>query len=157
MAPHSFPPADWSESQTLISGGVFGSDFGGGIVDYEQPLISHQPTLIVTGSGSNSATIAFTDFPFGNPSNGVPGNGNFHVSGVITDSAGTLARLGSATVAGVPEPTTWVMLMVGAGAMMAGFKGRRKLAPSPRATLMEKVVDKFRGGGIQARRLLQVG
>ena len=78
-----------------------------------QPLVTATTIL-----GILTATELFTGFPYGNPSNGVPGNGSFPVDGAIVTSSGmVLADTSLATIsdvpARVPEPASLVLLATG--------------------------------------------
>jgi len=84
-------------------GGPFASDFTGQSVEYGQGSPGFQPsinTFIPPGLG-----VTFTSFPFGDPSNGAPGNGTFPVRGAIFNPNGPfdLADFGSAHISGVPS------------------------------------------------------
>jgi hypothetical protein len=103
--------------ETFLSvGGLYGSDFDGGTVEYLQGPPSYVPILHWSSPSRDSGTFSFTGFPDGNPSNGVPGNGSFPGDGEL-DFPGLppspIAFLGSATISGVPEPATWVLLALG--------------------------------------------
>jgi hypothetical protein len=98
--------------ETFLSvGGAFGSDFGLGTALYTQPAPSFQPVVTFFAADSMFfGNFVFTSFPFGNPSNGAPGDGGFSGQGSIGQlGGGTIASLGLATVSGVPEPATWAL------------------------------------------------
>ena len=108
-------------SEPLIStGGVFGADFVGAEAELDQgPPVS----VFVSDSTPFAAQFAFTSIHFGEP-----GNGDFPISGFILENSDALASIGSATVSGVPvpEPSTWVLLIVGGCALVAGSQRRSK-------------------------------
>jgi len=96
------------QSEPLMTiGGLFASDFTGQSIRYLQGPPGFQPVLQSNGNPFISAI--FSSFPFGNPSNGAPGDGTFPVSSSILEFVGTdlidLADQGSVTISGVPSNT----------------------------------------------------
>ncbi|HEY7391709.1 MAG TPA: hypothetical protein VH640_24550 [Bryobacteraceae bacterium] len=117
-------------------GGFLASRFTGSLVSYIQAAPGFQPQLLAFGTPLNTFQATFTGFPLGNPSNGVPGNGTFSVTGNIHQfvvfplppHTAILANLGSATVSGVPvtpvpEPGFASILSLGIAA--AWFAARK--------------------------------
>jgi len=114
--------------ETFIStSGVFGSDYVGGNAQYGQGPPGFVPTLFLSSPRGSGGEAHFTSFPFGDPSNGVPGNGSYPIgSGFLSFPDGSV-ELGSATISGVPEPSTWAMMLLGfAGLGYAGLRQTRK-------------------------------
>jgi hypothetical protein len=117
-------------------GGVFASDFTGRSMGYGQGAPGHQPTFSATGTPATIRFEAtFTGFPFGDPSNGAPGNGAFPVDGnihqiiFVPPFSVTLADLGSATISGVgvvvPEPGFAGIVSVGLAAVLFAARKRK--------------------------------
>jgi hypothetical protein len=83
--------------------------------------------------------VVFTSFPFGDSSNGVPGNGTFPSTGssileFSDENLETLATIGSITISGipgaaVPEQSTWVLMLLGFAGL--GFVGYRQAGRAP--------------------------
>jgi hypothetical protein len=113
----------------LSTSGVFASDFVGGTGVYSQGSPGFQPAILARGMGAFRASEFFTGFPFGNPANGVPGNGTFPVLGEINDSS--TASQSVATISGVPaavpEPSSMILLL--AGLLSLGWALRVRAAP----------------------------
>jgi PEP-CTERM motif len=82
--------------------------------------------------------IFLSGYPFGDPSNGTPGNGAYTTSGNIAALGfdPVYANIDSATISGipvrpspVPEPATWALLTAGFASLAAFGLARRKSAP----------------------------
>ena len=72
--------------ETFIStSGVFGSDYAGGNASYLQGPVGFQPALRFSAPNGFGGAYFFTSFPFGDPSNGVPGNGSYPPSTSTAD------------------------------------------------------------------------
>ena len=118
-------------SEPLLStSGVFASEFVGGTSFYLQGAPGFIPEINVIGSDSFSATVIFSGFPFGNPSNGAPGNGTFPVIGNIFPSETNLsvATIAGVPVSPVPEPSSMILLL--AGLLGLGWALRLRAAPT---------------------------
>jgi hypothetical protein len=123
-------------------GGAFGPDFSGDGLDAVarySPNPYHAEVTFDDGQ-YGGRVFFFPEFTPGAP----PGDGDFKVSGSIDLGQNVLAQLGSATISGIPvgapaipEPSTWLMLLLGAAGIMAAsgaVRRRHDEALSRRAT-----------------------
>ena len=114
-----------SSSNALLSNLAAGYYYLGISISGNEPVNSVNQLLFATGSytatrgpasGLNPTTLADFD---GNTYDGTPGVYQIDLTGVT---------FGPAAVAGVPEPATWAMMLMGFGAIGAGLRGRKTRA-----------------------------
>jgi hypothetical protein len=130
---------DISEPMLSVSGPQAGFFTGvkAGFVPSGPP--GYQPTMYF-GSfavGVYVHVIFLSGYPFGDPSNGTPGNGAYTTSGYIAPLGEPVyANIDSLTISGipvgpspVPEPATWALLSAGFAGLAAFGLARRKSAP----------------------------
>ena len=114
----------------LGASNVHAFEFDWGSIDSYNTLVIH--------SSAGDVTIVPGSLSFPNDANGnqvLPGtNGLFVVSGssgetfsgISLSSGSNSFEIDNLAIAGVPEPTTWAMMLVGLGALGGALRGRRK-------------------------------
>lgn len=127
--PDSFSSSALAGNQIFFNAvaGTFGGTAGTADISFGTNLIADlniiSPTLAQTQL-SLPANSTITDLFTGSPSNPTFNLGTFNIGGGFGPSA--VLTISRASVAAVPEPGTWAMMLIGFGAMGVSMQRRRR-------------------------------